>query len=54
MTGDEPTRRPHDMTPEEIARYRAGVNALVATCLEQIRAYPIGNDADPQRERSSP
>jgi hypothetical protein len=54
MNGKEPAHQPHHMTPEEIARYRAGVNALVATCLEQIRAYPIGNDADPQRERPLP
>lgn len=45
------TRPPHEMTPEEIRDYRAGVEALVAACLEQVRRYPTGRDSDPAPER---
>lgn len=44
---------PQPMSPEEIRAYRAGVEALIAACLAQIRGYPLGRDADPARERQS-
>ncbi len=39
------------MTPEEVASYRAAVEALVAECLALIRDYPVERDADPVSER---
>ena len=44
---------PQPMSPEEIRAYRAGVEALIAACLAQIRGYPLGRDADPAREQQS-
>jgi hypothetical protein len=45
----------HTMTPEEILAYRNGVEALVADCLERIRAYPLKADVEPTTtDRSEP
>lgn len=41
---------PHPMTPEELAHYRAGVEALIAECLARVRNYPIERDLDPVAE----
>jgi len=35
------------MTPDEVRLYRDSVDALIVACLELIRAYPIGADAEP-------
>jgi hypothetical protein len=43
---------PHPMTREEVANYRASVDALIAECLVRIRSYPIARDADPVPERA--
>lgn len=40
------------MTPDEIEAYRASVMALIGQCLERMRQYPVGRDADPAPERS--
>lgn len=43
---------PYSMGRDEIATYRAGVEALIIECLERVRAYPIERDADPVPERA--
>jgi hypothetical protein len=41
---DEPIR---DMTPDEVRAYRESVDALIAACLERIRAHPIDANVEP-------
>ena len=41
---DEPTS---SMTPDEVKAYRDSVDGLVLVCLERIRIYPLGADAEP-------
>ena len=40
------------LTPKDVRQYRKTVDALIASCLELIREYPLPDDAGPGQERS--
>jgi len=41
------TSDPAAMTDEQVKQYREAVAALVAACLQQLRAYPLPDEAEP-------
>jgi hypothetical protein len=41
------SEKPSSMTPDEIAAYRDSVDALIAACLERLRAYPLAAGDEP-------
>jgi hypothetical protein len=46
------TTDPTAMTDEQVRQYRESVAALVAACLEQLRAYPLPDEAVPDTPRA--
>jgi len=41
------TTDPAAMTDEQVRQYREAVAALVAECLQRLRAYPLPDEAAP-------
>jgi hypothetical protein len=48
------TTDPAAMTDVQVKQYREAVAALVAACLQQLRAYPLPDEAGPDASGATP